>query len=111
MGLKARVRFSHPRSGSREVLVPGGVIGRAGGGGDVQVEGDDLMSRRHGQLRLEGQEVWYEDLGSSNGSWLAGNRLTGPVRLSPGQPVRLGETSMELLGLEADEQPAEPPPP
>lgn len=35
----------------------------------------DLISREHLKVTLEGEQVFLEDLGSSNGSWLNGNKL------------------------------------
>lgn len=54
------------------------------------------MSRRHGKFWLEGETVWYEDLGSSNGSWLGGMQLTDKVRLEGNGTIVLGETEITL---------------
>ncbi|MBI3925842.1 MAG: FHA domain-containing protein [Armatimonadetes bacterium] len=53
------------------------------------------MSRRHGRLFLQDGGVWYEDLGSSNGGWIGTQRLSGPIKLRPGQEVRLGLSRLE----------------
>jgi FOG: FHA domain len=37
-----------------------------------------------------------DDLGSTNGTYLGQMRLTGPVPLEPGVPVRIGKTVLEL---------------
>ncbi|MBI3930195.1 MAG: FHA domain-containing protein [Armatimonadetes bacterium] len=58
-------------------------VGCTGGDADIELDGDSTMSRRHGRLWLQDGEVWYEDLGSSNGSWIGSVRLAGPVMLRP----------------------------
>jgi putative serine protease PepD len=37
---------------------------------------DERVSRQHGRLRVEGHSWVYEDLGSTNGSYLSGARIT-----------------------------------
>jgi len=89
-----------------EVGAAGLVLGRSVGGADVSLDDDPSISRRHGRLWLSGQqEVWYEDLGSSNGSWLGGTRLVEPYRLVPGIAVQLGEA---LLAVPDDRVAADP---
>lgn len=80
-----------------EVGPDGLVLGRSGGGAEVGLDDDPSISRRHGRLWLSGQsELWYEDLGSSNGSWVGGHRLTQPHRLEPGLAVQVGETLLTV---------------
>jgi pSer/pThr/pTyr-binding forkhead associated (FHA) protein len=46
-------------------------------------------SRRHARLSIaDDGVVWLEDLGSSNGTFVNGTRLTGKVRLSSGDRLR-----------------------
>lgn len=95
-----RVRFSHPAGGDVEFDIPpqGATVGRQGGEADLQLGGDGTMSRRHGRLWIEGGDLWYEDLGSSQGSWVQKQRVRAPVKVVAGQPVVLGATEMVLLG-------------
>jgi len=51
------------------------------------------VSRRHTRLRLESNKYIIEDLGSTNGTFVNGSRLTGPVTLRPGDVVQLGEAA------------------
>jgi pSer/pThr/pTyr-binding forkhead associated (FHA) protein len=37
-----------------------------------------------------------EDMGSTNGTFLGGVRVTDPARVEPGVPVRVGRTVLEL---------------
>ncbi|MFI7586048.1 FHA domain-containing protein [Spongisporangium articulatum] len=57
---------------------------------------DDYASGRHARLSLQ-QGVWMvEDLGSTNGTFLANNRVGTPVPVPLGAPVRIGRTVIEL---------------
>ncbi|MHB2021086.1 MAG: sensor histidine kinase [Candidatus Xenobia bacterium] len=93
-----KVRFWHPASGIRleEIGEGGAVIGRAGGGADIGLEGDYRISRRHGKVWVENNQVWYEDMGSQNGSFVDGDKLQARVALRPGVAVLLSETRLTL---------------
>jgi pSer/pThr/pTyr-binding forkhead associated (FHA) protein len=69
------------------------VLGREAA--DLAVD-DPEVSRRHASLRPAGDGLEIEDLGSLNGTWVNGTRIQGVVRLSPGDRVRLGDTSFEV---------------
>ena len=62
---------------------------------------DDYASSRHARL-FPRDEVWYvEDLGSTNGTYLAAPgggmaKVAGPTQVPPGVPVRIGKTVLEL---------------
>ena len=60
---------------------------------------DTEISRVHARIwRTEGGELMIEDLGSRNGTFLNGSRIHGPRLLHPGDWLRTGRTTMELLG-------------
>ena len=40
--------------------------------------------------------VWLEDIGSTNGTFVNGIRLTRERRLAPGDVVRIGETDLRF---------------
>ncbi len=91
------IRLSH-MSGAElnAVVTPDSLlIGRSPKAADLVCSWDSKMSRRHGRVWLEGDLVWYEDLGSSNGSWMGQTRLADKTALSQ-QPVLLGETVLSL---------------
>lgn len=50
------------------------------------------VSRRHARFMLEGDGYVIEDLGSSNGSFINGDRLIGRRALKAGDQIRLGQT-------------------
>ena len=70
-------------------LVPGdNVLGRAP---DASVWIDAAgVSRHHARIRLEGADATVEDLGSKNGTYLRGQRVTAPSSLRDGDQIRLG---------------------
>jgi pSer/pThr/pTyr-binding forkhead associated (FHA) protein len=70
------------------------LIGRhAEGAGTL---GADIeISRRHALIRREPPHGWViEDLGSTNGTFVNGRRITAPEHLSVGDSVRVGETTL-----------------
>lgn len=57
---------------------------------------DAYLSQFHAKLYAN-DGVWYvEDLGSTNGTYLNQQRLTGPMELHAGDTIRVGEVTMEL---------------
>jgi len=59
---------------------------------DVQLDLDDFASGKHALIDPRRDGVWVEDLGSTNGSFVNGVRLSSARRLAPGDVVRIGET-------------------
>jgi pSer/pThr/pTyr-binding forkhead associated (FHA) protein len=52
---------------------------------------DPEVSRRHAKLVLQGDGYVLEDLGSTNGTFIRGQRLAAPVVLRPGETITIGE--------------------
>ncbi|MFL7869802.1 MAG: FHA domain-containing protein [Anaerolineales bacterium] len=52
---------------------------------------DAEVSRRHSRLTFQGGKYVLEDLGSTNGTFVNGQRLTGPHVLKSGEVISLGE--------------------
>ncbi|GMV40122.1 MAG: hypothetical protein AMXMBFR64_18380 [Myxococcales bacterium] len=61
---------------------------------------DSSVSRRHLKVTLTGSGLLLEDMGSSNGTWLDGRRITREV-VPTGQSFVVGRVSMALRALEA----------
>ncbi len=52
---------------------------------------DSEVSRRHARMLLQGDSYLFQDLGSTNGSFVNGKRLMGPRLLRPGEVITLGQ--------------------
>jgi hypothetical protein len=61
---------------------------------DIRLKRDEYASSSHARLEPRRDGVWVEDIGSTNGTYLNGIRLTRPKRLSPGDVLRVGETEL-----------------
>jgi pSer/pThr/pTyr-binding forkhead associated (FHA) protein len=68
-------------------------VGR-GANNDVSLPGDEYASTRHARFEPRRDGVWIEDVGSTNGTFVNGIRLTRERRLAPGDVVRVGETDL-----------------
>jgi hypothetical protein len=68
-------------------------IGR-GPQNDVALDGDEFASARHARVEPRRDGVWVEDVGSTNGTYLNGIKLTRARKLTPGDVVRVGETEL-----------------
>ena len=55
---------------------------------------DAEISRRHARLTFQGGKYVLEDLGSTNGTFVNGQRLAGPRVLKAGEVVQFGEQIM-----------------
>jgi adenylate cyclase len=68
-------------------------IGRAPG--NQVVLADEKASRKHALIHRQGEhEYWLVDLGSSNGSYLDGRRVSQPVALRDGSVIRIGSSML-----------------
>jgi hypothetical protein len=79
---------------------------------DIVVD-DAEISRHHARLTRQGDNWLLEDLGSRNGTFVSGQRISGPVTLTPGAQVSFGpKTSFSLEGgpLPAETIAAQPAP-
>jgi DNA-binding winged helix-turn-helix (wHTH) protein len=81
---------------NRWVPVANGVtiLGREGPG-VLEIPGT-TVSRQHARLHVSQGEVALEDLGSKNGTWLGGTRVTGRVPLSDGDRFLLGSAQIRI---------------
>ena len=92
---------SGPRAGERIELVGELVVGRENA--DVTVD-DEEVSRRHLAVRPHEDGVELEDLGSTNGTFVDGARLSAVVVVSSTARVVLGETELEIeVEIEVEE--------
>jgi DNA-binding winged helix-turn-helix (wHTH) protein len=57
------------------------------------------VSREHAKIRLSPEAATLEDLGSKNGTFLRGRRLTCPAPLSDGDEIRIGSIPMTFRAV------------
>ena len=60
---------------------------------------DSQVSREHARIRVSGTNASIEDAGSSNGTYVNGEKLTAPKELHPGDTIRVGESTLDLTSL------------
>ncbi len=70
-------------------------VGR-GANNDVPLPQDEYASARHARFEPRHDGVWLEDLGSTNGTFVNGIRMTRERRLTAGDVVRIGETDLRF---------------
>ncbi len=68
------------------------------------VVNDAEVSRKHATMTLEGDRYQIEDLNSTNGTYVDGQRLIGPHLLAPGEIIMFGDN----VGVVFEGEPIEP---
>ena len=83
----------HP-DGIAYSLEHGATLGR----GDVEIRLEDpFASTRHARIERQGSVLVVEDLGSTNGTLLNEEPLTGPQPLHHGDRIRIGDSELTYL--------------
>jgi len=57
---------------------------------------DSYSSTVHARLYRSGGQIWVEDLGSTNGTFVNSERITQPSRLAKGDLLQIGATVFEV---------------
>jgi pSer/pThr/pTyr-binding forkhead associated (FHA) protein len=70
-------------------------IGR-GGQNDLVLSGDGFASAEHARVEQRADGAWVEDHGSTNGTFVNGEKVEGRRRLARGDVVRIGETDLRF---------------
>jgi len=86
-GTKSTIPFSGPAI----------TIGRSAEGVTFRLA-DRNVSRRHARFSLSNGTVWVEDLGSSYGTRVNGERITGKRKIRAGDLVQIGDYDLVLAG-------------
>ncbi len=95
-GTVTRLMIIEPRS-MKGVTYPLGdeiTLGRADGC-TISLVDDAFLSGLHARVYRQGTDAFVEDLGSTNGSFLNGTRLTIAAALSKGDRLQIGNTVLE----------------
>ena len=62
----------------------------------VRIDADDFASALHARIDPRPDGVWVVDLGSTNGTFVNGARVTTERLLQPGDVLRVGQTELRL---------------
>jgi hypothetical protein len=96
-GFEPRLLVEHAPghdSGIAYDLMGGATLGR----GDVEIRLEDpFASSRHARITRQGHVVVIEDLGSTNGTYLNEEPLSGPQPLHSGDRIRIGDSEFSYL--------------
>ena len=95
--LETNARYPVPDEGEA-------VLGREAAHADIVLP-VQTVSARHARLFWKGGVLWLEDLGSTNGTFLNGERLTEPRRVAAGDEIGLGRQVVLKLEAVAAPQP------
>ncbi len=89
--------ISGPAAGESVGIDKEVVIGREGA--DLTIT-DPQISRRHTAVRPVDDGVEIEDLGSLNGTFVNGERLSKPITLTSSGKIRIGDSDIEIEVVE-----------
>jgi FHA domain-containing protein len=83
------------QTGQSAALADGVIL--IGRGADCQIIlDDDYVSTRHARVVSGENGIYLEDLGSTNGSYVNGQRITAPTTITMSDTVRIGKTILKL---------------
>jgi pSer/pThr/pTyr-binding forkhead associated (FHA) protein len=71
------------------------VVGRDATSG-IRLERDEFASARHARLEPRPDGAWIDDLGSTNGTFLNGTKLTGARLAKAGDVITIGATELQV---------------
>ena len=78
-----------------QIAVHGPVIVGRNPGADIVI-GASYVSGRHARFTLMGQNLFVEDLGSTNGTSVNGNRIAAPTALRNKDIVTIGDVAIRV---------------
>ena len=79
----------------------GSVIFGRSEGADIKID-NNLVSRQHAKITSSGGQIFLEDLGSVNGTFVNGQRIKNRVIISPTDDIIIGRLRFSLTGTVID---------
>jgi pSer/pThr/pTyr-binding forkhead associated (FHA) protein len=76
------------------------IIGRSSDLDMVLVE--DMVSRRHAKITTSEAEIFIQDMGSTNGTFVNGEKISGRARLAEGDRILVGTSIIKVVGVDAN---------
>ncbi|MFM8305473.1 MAG: FHA domain-containing protein [Actinomycetota bacterium] len=108
-GAPARARAARPKTfATLRVVAPEHRVGELvaiddeitvgrGGGCALVLADDQFASTVHARVFRRGNDLWVDDLGSRNGTFVNGHRVTATTRLKKNDRVQFGQTVCDVL--------------
>lgn len=62
---------------------------------------DGKVSQQHCKLSVSGDKLWVEDLGSTNGTFVNGERVESAL-VAPGDEISLGDCRIQVRASQSD---------
>ena len=75
------------------------IIGRSSDLDMVLVE--DMVSRRHAKISSTDAEVYIQDMGSTNGTFVNGEKIPGRAQLHEGDRILVGTSIIKIVGVDS----------
>ncbi|MCA9673700.1 MAG: DUF4388 domain-containing protein [Kofleriaceae bacterium] len=75
------------------------IIGRSSDLDMVLVE--DMVSRRHAKITTTEGDIYIQDMGSTNGTFVNGEKIAGRARLTEGDRILVGTSIIKVVGSDA----------
>src|SRR5437764_79985 len=75
------------------------IVGRSSDLDMVLVE--DMVSRKHARIAMQADQIWIEDLGSTNGTFVNGEKIKR-ARLKEGDRVLIGTSILKVIAGEGN---------
>jgi hypothetical protein len=95
-GAPHRIVISQGSQAGRSASLDSGTV-MIGRGADCQlILDDDYVSTRHAKVAAVEDGHYVEDLGSTNGTYVNGQRITAPTMITLADTIRIGKTIMKL---------------
>ena len=76
------------------------IIGRSSDLDMVLVE--DMVSRRHAKITTSDSDIFIQDMGSTNGTFVNGEKIAGRARLTEGDRILVGTSIIKVVGVDSD---------